>query len=292
MKKLIPIILMFISINISAQHPKVFITESQIIEQNITELTVTLDSAAKGYTLPFDTIKQISFDQSGKKIKEIGYTSDVVYIQNKVEYYYFKDSTEILRIDSSFNGPDFLIDVDTAIVIQLMKEDKLHKVKYYPWSKNNKLDRTKIYEYNSEGKISKKTTINEPLKSKMPGLTVTSQRKSVLEYFYDDDGQLIETINSSERTNNEKEQQSTKYHYEDKKQTILTERQDFTGNKWYSKEENYFDEEGNKIKTIQFSRKGEIWYTTYYEYYENGLLQSEEAYNGDEFAYRFVTTYK
>lgn len=143
MKITISIFLILASITLSAQHPEIQISEDEVVELGIKELVVRLDSAASGYTLPFDTIKYISFNEkSGKKIEEIGFTSDVYYIQNKVEYHYFQDSIEILRIDSSFNGPAFLMDVDTTIIIHIFEENRLKKVKYYPWSKNNKLDWT------------------------------------------------------------------------------------------------------------------------------------------------------
>lgn len=293
MKKNISIILILFSINLSAQHPEILISENEVIERGIKELIVTLDSAASGYTLPFDTIKYISFNkETGKTVEEIGYTSDVYYIQNKVEYHYFKDSIEILRIDSSFNGPAFLMDVDTTIVIHLLEEDRLKEVRYFPWSKNNKLDWTRIYEYDSEGKILRETTINEPWKPKMPGVVVTSQSKSVVEYKYDDKGTLMETVNSSQRTDNERRQQKVKYIYEENLKIINSDRQDFEGNMWTSKEVIHFDEKGRKFKEIEYNRNGEIWFVTKYDYYENGLLKSEEAYKkGNEFSYRFVTKY-
>ena len=294
MKNLIIIGLTFISINLSAQHPEIQISEKDAIEFKITQLIVTLDSATDGYTLPFDTLKFISFDkESGKKLKEIGYTSDVYYIQNKKEYIYFKDSVEILRIDSSLNAPAFLTSVDTTRLIHLMENGKLKTVKYYPWSKNNKLDWTKQYFYNSKGEISKIITINEQWKPKTYGVTVTTQSKSITEYFYNKEGKLIKMVNSSERTDNEKRETVVKYIYEDNKTMIISEREDFEGNKWNSKEEIQFNKNGKKTKLIEYDRNGEVWFTTDYTYYENGLLKSEESYkNGSKFLYRFVTKYK
>lgn len=127
----------------------------------------------------------------------------------------------------------------------------------------------------------------------MPGVVVTSQSKSIIEYKYDNRGKLIETINSSERTDNEKRQQKVRYIHEENRKIINRDRQDFEGNKWTSREEIYFDEKERKVKTFDYNRNGEVWFVTKYKYYENGLLKSEEAYkNENEFAYRFVTEYK
>ncbi|MEL6844105.1 MAG: hypothetical protein AAFP02_12920, partial [Bacteroidota bacterium] len=78
-----------------------------------------------------------------------------------------------------------------------------------------------------------------------------------------------------------------------KYQEGIIETSELTGGNWRKTETRYQNEDGQPAKIIQYGRDEKIRYIDFFTYYDNGLLKSQEAYrSGDQFSYRFVTTYE
>ncbi len=209
------------TLNLYSQSPKVSISDKEITTYNIKRLTITLDSSSNNYRLPFKELKSIHFDaKTGKKIKEIGYISDVYYIQKKIIYKYFKDSLKTLEIDSAFEEPNKFISIDTTTRIKFFDKGNLSLIKYYPWSKRGNLEWTKSLIYNDEGKKVKEIKVYEPRILNRPNIKISYVTKKIKEFFYDAKGLITQTNNQIYSNDGTTNIYKTEYKYSKGKKTI------------------------------------------------------------------------
>ncbi|MEL6720223.1 MAG: hypothetical protein AAFP82_16040, partial [Bacteroidota bacterium] len=104
-----------------------------------------LDSASEGYKLPFDTLRSITFDSQGRKILDIGYTSDVVYIQNTTKIYYRQDTVITIRTDSSLSSDELMQGVFKSKYEEIYENKQLVQRAYYPSRLKGKAEWTKVF---------------------------------------------------------------------------------------------------------------------------------------------------
>lgn len=268
------------------------LNEQTVREHNIGRVLVTLDSAATGYNLPCDTVTSVWYNPEGKPVQEIGYTSDVVYIQNKTLYQYAPDSVKILHIDSSFEGHDLMVGVDTTVVVKHYKNNLLKQEKHYPWWLQRKLEWTKNYQYTFNGILKSVITIHEDWDPEMSEMNVSSVSNSVAHYHYNETGALSRIETSAMQSDGENDAVLERHQYVKNMEVIEEERPSFSGRKNVFKTEIIKDEKGRTSQILKYNARGKLWFSTHFTYNKAGLLEKEEAFrNGRDLVYSFVTHY-
>lgn len=280
-------LLILFSGEIWCQHPRVFANQAQIIEQGIDRLFVILDSASQGLHLPFDTVKTIQYDPSGRPLSEIGFTSDVYIIHNSIIYSYQNDTVVLIKTDSVINpapideGPPLRKKEIMVYKNGLIRKEVKDLSSYYK--------STRIYSYNQDDCLSHIEIYSNNTLS------------SIRTYEYDEKQRIVSTVKTKVAANNSGGTEIEHEYIGRINYIYLVENGELripptnkpNNHKLKIEEEIILNSKGQIIQMIEYDRNGSIWYVTNFQYYDNGLLRSEEAYkNGTEFSYRFLTLYE
>lgn len=289
------LIISILCLELKGQSPEMNLKKEEILTHKIKSVNIILDSAGVRYQLPFDTIKTVEFNDRGETLKFIGFRSDFCHIRTKSIFELEEEKTTIIIQDSSFNcslGKTSYKKNELFYTDEKLSLQKSYKKMRGGWILVDSI----LFEYNSFGKLKREEIYSGSINILLIKGEKFPTKNSETEYYYDNQGNLEERQDYRVSIDNTKKVKvrEEKFYSKEGKEIVVLKREDYqTEEEVESKTEILYNTQNQKIKEIEYSSDGSVWFITEYYYDSSGLLIEEIGHKkGIEFAYKFKSLYE